>query len=58
MTTYTYTIAIQTGISEWSVFVRKLDANHNVVGVIQHKFDTQSGAEIFAKNNWNLGEYF
>jgi hypothetical protein len=52
-----YSTPIQTGLNQWSVFVRKY-SDDQVIAVMQHKFHTQSAADEFSKNNWNLGEYF
>jgi len=52
-----YSIPVQTGINQWSVFVRKFD-NEDWVGVIEHRFKNQEDAKTFSCNNWNLGDYF
>jgi len=52
-----YSIPVQTGINQWSVFVRKFD-NEDCVGVIEHRFKNQEDAKTFSCNNWNLGDYF
>lgn len=54
---YNYSPPVLTGVDEWSVFVRKF-YDDRVIAVMQHKFHTQSAAEAFSVNNWNLGEYF
>jgi len=54
---YNYSPPVLTGVDEWSVFVRKY-IDDQVIAVMQHKFHTQSAADEFSKNNWNLGEYF
>jgi len=54
---YNYSPPVLTGVDEWSVFVRKY-IDDQVIAVMQHKFHTQSAAEAFSVNNWNLGEYF
>ncbi len=54
---YSYSSPMQTGINQWSVFVKKFE-NTDCVGVIEHKFKTEKDADAFSKNNWNLGDYF
>lgn len=54
---YNYTSPIQTGIAQWSVFVRKMEGD-TVHNVIEHKFDSYETANDFARNNWSLGDYF
>ena len=49
---------IQTGINQWSVFVRKFKGMKECIGVIEHKFKDESSAKEFSVNNWNLGEYY
>lgn len=49
------------GQKQWSVFVRKYKCDtqsETLLAVAEHKFLDLSDAETFAKNNWNLGDYF
>ncbi len=55
--TYNYSAPVQTNVTQWSVFVRKY-INSDCVSVIEHRFNTESEAMVFSKNNWNLGDYF
>ena len=54
---YNYQAPVQTNLNTWSVFVRKF-VHNQCVSVIEHKFADRESADIFSKNNWNLGEYF
>ena len=53
-----YSKPIQTGVNQWSVFVRKYKGHTDCVGVIEHRFKTEDNAQAFSVNNWNLGEYY
>jgi hypothetical protein len=55
---WNYSQPIQTGINQWSVFVRKYKGMKQCVGVIEHRFYNEEDASIFSSNNWNLGDYF
>ena len=55
---YNYSQPVQTGISRWSVFVRKFKGLKDCVGVIEHKFYDEDSAKQFSVNNLNLGDYF
>jgi len=53
-----YSAPIQTGVNQWSVFVRKFKGHKECIGVIEHRFKTEESAKIFSENNWCLGDYY
>jgi len=53
-----YSAPIQTGVNQWSVFVRKFKGHKECIGVIEHRFKTEKSAKIFSENNWCLGDYY
>jgi hypothetical protein len=55
---WNYSIPVQTGIQQWSVFVKKYKGMKDCVGIVEHKFNNFDSAEEFSTNNWPLGDYF